>query len=129
MTAELIKAAAFMLIAAGVSILIKSYRPEYSFILTVAAGCTVLAAALLRISPYFSSLSDIFARAGTGNEYFTVVLKALGVSYITSFAADSCRDFGQSSLAAKTELCGKCAILVLCIPLITKLLDTAIGFI
>ena len=66
---------------------------------------------------------------GVEAEYFKVALKALGIGYITSFAADSCRDAGQSALASKAELAGKCAVWMLSLPLVVSVLKIAVGFI
>lgn len=65
---------------------------------------------------------------GVKTEYFAVALKALGIGYVTGFIADACRDSGQASLAAKAELAGKCAIFILSVPLISAVLETALGF-
>lgn len=66
---------------------------------------------------------------GIDNSYFKVALKALGIGYITAFIADSCRDAGQTALALKAELAGKCAIFLLSVPLVLSILETAIGFV
>ena len=66
---------------------------------------------------------------GIESDYFKVALKALGIGYITTFIADSCRDAGQANLAIKAELAGKCAIFILSVPLMLYVLDTALGFI
>ena len=52
-------------------------------------------------------------------------VKALGIAYISEFAADTCRDFGQSALAAKAEFAGKCAIFILCVPPAISVLEAA----
>ena len=66
---------------------------------------------------------------GIETEYFKVALKALGIGYVTSFIADTCRDSGQTSLASKAELAGKTAIFVLSLPILVSVLNIAVGLI
>lgn len=129
MTAEVFKIAAVVIIAALMSLLLKSYRAEYSFLLTVSAGCVILTFLFIKTVPLVNQLKSVFDKAGVNGGYFTAVLKALGISYISSFAADTCRDFGQSSLGAKAEFCGKIGILIICIPMMLDLINIALGFI
>ena len=66
---------------------------------------------------------------GFDNYIFKTVLKSLGICYITSFSADMCKDFGQTSLAGKIELAGKIAVVVISIPLINEILNSALELI
>ena len=46
-----------------------------------------------------------------------ILLKTLGVCFLTQLSADSCRDAGEGALAAKVELAGKLFIVILALPL------------
>lgn len=113
-------------ITAVASLFIKKYQPEYSLVLTLLSGACVLVALALTLGGIISELRNIFDSSKLDSEIFKVVLKALGVCYITNFAVDTCRDFGQTSLAAKVELAGKITVTVLTLPLIKGILSTAL---
>ena len=49
-------------------------------------------------------------------------LKSLKTSQVSSGSADICKDCGESAIAAKVELVGKCAIMLTALPLIRSLL-------
>jgi len=51
-------------------------------------------------------------------------LKIIGISYIVEFAVNVCKDSGESAVASKIELAGKCVILVLGITIIGNFVDT-----
>lgn len=127
MTAVVVKAMAVLLITAMMALTISAHKPEYAFILCLAGGGAVLLAVLGSVLPQVNALKNAVDNV-SGAEYFSVALKALGISYITGFVADTCRDFGQSSLAAKAELAGKCAIFILCVPLAVSVLNSALKF-
>lgn len=74
-------------------------------------------------------LQNRVSALGLAYSHFYVALKALGICVITGFIADVCRDAGQTALANKAELAGRCAVFILSLPLLSSLLDTAVGFI
>lgn len=57
--------------------------------------------------------------------YITTMLKGLGVAFLSEICAGICRDFGKSTLADGVELAGKLEIVLLCVPMITKIVGTA----
>lgn len=115
---------ALCLITAIAVAIIKQFKPELAIPTAVAAGCAVLLAALLSFSPIFSQLKSISESSGISSEYFKIMLKALGLCYLTQFASEVCMDFSQSSLASKIELCGKLALAAISLPLIVSLIKT-----
>ena len=58
-----------------------------------------------------------------------MLFKALGICYLTQFAADSCRDAGESALAVKAEIAGRIAVLLISLPLLSQVASTAMDLI
>ena len=59
------------------------------------------------------------------SEYVNVMLKALGVSFISHVCASLCRELGRPTLADFAELAGKLELLLLCIPLASRIIEYA----
>ena len=116
-------------ITAIICVILKQYKPEYALLIAL-CGCVIVLTVIVKslLTP-ISLIEQKIENSGIDNSYFKVALKALGIGYITSFIADSCRDAGQSALALKAELAGKCAIFLLSVPLVLSILETAIGFV
>ena len=55
-------------------------------------------------------------------KYIEAMIKALGVAFITHICATLCRDCGENGLASGVEFAGKLEILMLCAPLISKVI-------
>ncbi len=125
---EVFKVLAVCIVAAALCVVIRAKNAEYAFFITIAAGIGITLLVLRKIAVPITVLREKLEEYGVESEYFKVALKAVGIGYITSFTADACRDSGQTSLAAKAELAGKCAIFLLSLPLIISVLETAIGF-
>lgn len=129
MTEDVFKILAVCLVAAVLCIILKQKSGEYAMLVSVAAGVCIGLLILKNIAAPVNALREQLKEYNIKTEYFGVALKAVGIGYITSFIADACRDSGQTSLAAKAELAGKCAIFILSVPLIMSVLSTAVGFI
>jgi stage III sporulation protein AD len=62
---------------------------------------------------------------GKFDVYLPYLMKSMGISLLSTTAADLCRDSGESSIANKLELLGKCEIVLLSLPLLKELLSLA----
>lgn len=120
---------AICFIATILAVILKQYKGEYALFISLVAGLIIFVYIINSIRTPLEVIKSSLSKYGINLEYFKVAFKALLIGYITSFIADACRDSGQSSLATKAELAGKCAIFILSIPLITSVLETAVGFI
>jgi stage III sporulation protein AD len=114
------------MIAAAVALFLKQYKPEYSLIFSAVVCVSVMFFLVTAVGSIKDSLSSFFGTCDIDSDIFITVFKALGICYITDFAADLCKDFGQTSLAAKAELAGKISVVVLSLPIVRLILDTAL---
>ena len=126
---NIIAVAGIAIIAAIFAAMLKRYHQEYSIILSIAAGVIILFEIFANISPAIKQIDTLLSSAGLTSEYTAILFKALGVCFLAQFAADSCRDAGESALASKVELAGKIAIVILSLPLFESIANTAVGLI
>ena len=125
---EIFKILAICLISAVLAIVLKQQKGEYALMVALAGGAVVTLYVLKGVWTPIEYIKARLLSCGVKTEYFAVALKTLGIGYVTGFIADACRDSGQASLASKAELAGKCAIIILSVPLISAVLETALGF-
>ena len=112
------------LIGMILAVLFRQHKPEYAPLISLAAGLAVVFLLLGQLEPIFFQMEEILQQAGIGTEYIVVLLKSLGICYITQLAADTCRDAGESAIASKMELAGKITVLTLAVPYFTGMLQT-----
>lgn len=115
--------AALALISAILAVILHQYKPEYAMLLSAAAGCGILFLLLSALAPAIEQLQTIMGRAGLSMAYFKILLKGLGVCYLSQFAGDLCRDAGQTSLAGKVELAGKISVVLLALPVAMDMME------
>lgn len=64
--------------------------------------------------------------SGAG-DFPELLLKAIGCTFVTSFAANLCRDAGYGGLAVQMETVGKVYLLLLSLPVVSALLQLLEG--
>ena len=125
---EIFKILAICIITAVLAVVLKQQKGEYALMVALAGGTVVILYIIKGVLSPIEYINEKLLKSGINTQYFAVALKALGISYVTGFIADICRDSGQASLASKAELAGKCAIFIISVPLIGAVLDTALSF-
>ena len=74
-------------------------------------------------------LRETAEQAGVGEGYFSVVLKVIGIAYLTQFGAQLCADAGEGAIASKIELAGKVVMMTVAAPVLTGLLEMVMGLV
>ncbi|MDD6489112.1 MAG: SpoIIIAC/SpoIIIAD family protein [Clostridia bacterium] len=115
------------IIAAISAIALKKNAPETSVVIAISAGVIIFLFVLSDITPVINEVYKLVNNAGIDTDYGKVLLKTVGICLACQFTSDSCKDAGQSSLAARVELAGKISVLIISIPLFEKILNVATG--
>lgn len=106
-------------------LILKQYKPEWASFVRIAVTLLSIGSILTMAGGVLSSLVTLTAGTNTlDGESWTLLLKALGVAFLTETAASVCRDSGESGLAGWVETAGKLEILLLSFPLIQTVLET-----
>ena len=122
---NLVSLLAIGIIGAFLSLVLKSYKPELALAVSVATAVYLLFSAVLKVVPSISGLRDLLQSSGISLQYLSVLLKSVGICYLTQFACDICRDSGQNAVAGKLELIGRIAVCAVALPLYRELLAVA----
>ncbi len=122
----------FSIIAVGIigallSVAVKNYRPEYGVAVGVCTGVIIMLFVTENIFTSVRAIRELLEKTGIDMEYFSVILKVTGISYITRFGAELCRDAGENAIAMKIDTAGKICVMVLTIPIISGFLNIIIG--
>ena len=122
MSGVLVTAVGVLLCAAVLSTVLRTQRPELALALSIAAGTLTGGLLLKELVPLLTSLRRMSTLGGLSDGAVSVVLRAAGVCFVTQWAADTCRDAGQTALAGKAELTGRVLLLLLTVPLFQQVL-------
>ena len=120
----MIKIAAIAVMAAILAAWINTVTPDYGAWIVLGAGIFLGFSALLKLETIIGELQFLHGYFTGYGTYFKLLIKIIGITYLAEFSADLCKDAGANTLASQIELFGKLSILVLCMPIMTSLLET-----
>jgi len=121
---DIIKLVGFSIFAIFLILTLKEQRKDIALILSIAAGVGLLLFSITKMSAIIEMLDDLVLKSGINKEFFTIILKVTGISYIIEFGKNICMDAGESGVATKLEMAGKVIIISLSLPLISALINS-----
>ncbi|MGN0489238.1 MAG: SpoIIIAC/SpoIIIAD family protein [Ruminococcus sp.] len=114
-------------LTAVISLALKRYNSEISFLLAISGSVLIFLSILLNLSSVYETLTNILSTASINVTYISILLKVMGICFLTEFACDCCIDAGQKALAGNISLAGKIIVLVTAIPLYQDILNTVLS--
>lgn len=104
-------------------ITISKFNSEFKVYITVIFGIVVLFMLFNELRTYLEEILNLFARYDIKTEYFSTILKIVGIAYICDFISLLCKDLDYESVGKKVEIAGKLIILIYSVDVIKIFLD------
>lgn len=124
----LLKALGVLFITGILALVIGQKNGEFSFLIVILSVCTVGVYVLLSLKGPIEEIKEQLMGQDIEIGYFKTVLKCIAVAYISETVADTCNDFGQTALAHKAELAGKCIVFILTLPVFCEVINISLSF-
>ena len=124
---EIIQIIGIGLCALIISIILKSYRPEFSIYISIITGAIILLLVANKISAIINLLINISNKTSISNSFIKLLIKITGIAILTEYAVSICKDSGESAIASKIDIGGKVIIISMSIPIISGLLVTIVN--
>lgn len=125
---DILKIIGVAFITAICSMLLKPNKPELSFAVTVTGIIVVLLFIVDGMQNTIAAFTTLAQLTGIDNGLIKILLKTVGVGYLTEFGAGILNDFGSNAMADKVVLGGKITIMALSLPVLESLLSLIKGF-
>lgn len=125
----MIKIACIGLMAVFLAMTLKNIQSEYAMIIGIAACMILFGLSLTKLEVIMESIENLRQYVTINSMYIGIVLKVVGIAYISEFSANLCKDAGYSGIASQIEMFGKLSILVMSMPVLTTLLTTIQEFV
>lgn len=112
------------LVCAVAAFFLRGIKKEYEVPLTLAGSILLIAAALSMAEPIIEYLGELSSASPIAGEAFATLMRVLGIAMLTRVAADICRDMGTPSVASSLELVARLEIMLLCLPLVSSVMES-----
>jgi len=119
---DMLKLSGIAITGALAALLLRQHRNSVGTVVALAAGVMIILLLLQPLQDAVQGLSSIARSGGLSDGYLTQLMKVGGVSLLTDFAAQTCRDAGETGLAVKVELAGRVLLIGLALPFMEALL-------
>lgn len=120
---EIFKIVAIALTGVILAALMKTINKDIALYVILATVMVLLLSIVDDLIKALEFIKGIYDNVTYGKTFFPIILKVLAVAYIADFAAQICKDAGESAVAGKVEMAGKVIIFCLAIPVLTSILE------
>ncbi|MFT3985632.1 MAG: SpoIIIAC/SpoIIIAD family protein [Lachnospiraceae bacterium] len=125
---DVVKICALCICVVFIAVQFKGGKAEYGIYLCTFLALLLLFASLARFAEVVERLEELKGYLGTQNLYLGTLVKVVVITYLSEFAGSLCKDAGYQSIAGQIEIFSKITILLLSVPVLVTLMETAVDF-
>ena len=107
---------------------LKQYNAEFANLISICGGIIVFFIVCDELVEIIDFLLSVYEFSNIDNSIIKLLLKIVGIGYITEFMADIAEDFGNKIISSKVLLGGKIIICGMTVPVIKELLSMLFAF-
>ncbi|MBE7010381.1 MAG: stage III sporulation protein AD [Ruminococcaceae bacterium] len=109
------------------SLLIKEHKPVLGVCVGMVTATVIFTSVLAQLSSVIDVVNLLAERLSVNEEYITIIIRIIGMTYVAQFASEICRDAGQNAVARKIELAGKIVTVATGLPILLAVLNLLLG--
>lgn len=117
-----------VLVGVLLAIKLKGLGSSLGVYLSVALSLFVLFYILNRMTYVVDFLENVMDGIGIERGYLEILLKLIGISYISEFTSNICKEAGFISVAGQVEIAGKLTMMVISMPVLFAIVETVTEF-
>ena len=125
---DIVRIAALGIVGALLGILLKGQKKEYELFVTLGVSLCIFYFIISKLELVLGVINKMQEYVELDTGYIAILVKMIGITYVSEFSANLCRDAGYQAVAGQIEMFGKLSILVISMPVLLVLLETLEGF-
>ena len=120
---EIVKIASMALLGVLTALLLKQVKNEYSVLIGLAMALFICGSVVTYLLEVIRSLEGVWLSVSSGTEVFQLVLRMMGITYISDLTAGICKESGYMLLSNQVTLAGKIGVLLTGFPVLMDLVQ------
>ena len=120
----MVKIALVAITGMTLAIMVGSMRKDFSIWITIVCGMIIFFFGISNFEYIVDMFQELTDYIGINEVYIKVILKMIGIAYLSEFTASICKDAGQSTIASQVDFFGKMSMIVVSLPVLQSLLET-----
>lgn len=110
-------------------LLLKDIHFTFAFLLITIASILLFLFIIDQLRQVISVILFISDQTSISHQHIQILLKVVGITYITEIGANLSKDAGLQSIASKVELIGKLLIIILALPIIYSIIELVMSIV
>ncbi len=102
---------------------LKVHKAEYSLFVSMTVCICIFIYIISKIEILYQYAVSLEEMLPVDKKYLAMILKMVGITYVSEFSIHLCKDAGYGVIAAQIELFAKISILVISMPVLMSFLD------
>lgn len=120
---EIIKISILGILCVILALQFKAQKPEFGLLIGISISLLIFGFSLGQIKSLVSQFEQLKQYVGGAGNYFGVLVKVIGITYICEFSAGICKDAGFGAVSDQIEILGKLSVLFAGMPLLFAVLQ------
>lgn len=116
------------IVAIILAIMFKKQREEFALYIAIGASMIILILGIGKLEVILDAINRLQGYIQLNSAYIGILIKIVGITYVTEISSSLCKDAGYQSIADQIELVGKLSILAISMPILLAILDTINNF-
>ena len=125
----MLKTALLGILTIIIAMAMRQGKAEYATFVSLTGSILIAWIAVRLLDSITGSLERLERLLHLDMEYVGLLMKMIGVTYLSDFASSLCRDAGYSAVAGQIELVGKLTILTIGMPIVLALFELMVDMI
>lgn len=111
------------IVTAVLAVMLRSQSPHSAMLLSVAAGAIIILSLLKHLPDTLSGIQSVLADGGINTADIAILLKVMGICFVTEFTCDCVTEAGLLSLSTNISFAGKILVLLTSLPLFQNIIN------
>ncbi|MCI5732009.1 MAG: stage III sporulation protein AD [Eubacterium sp.] len=120
----MVKIAVLGLVTIFLTMIAGSVKREYGIAVMIGAALLLGVYSISSIEMVVTRIREFESAIGLEKEYLDILLRMLGIAYLTQFVVSLCRDAGNGAVAGQISIVGKISMMLVSFPVLEALLKT-----
>lgn len=125
----MLKTALLGILTIIIAMAMRQGKAEYATFVSFTGSILIAWIAVRLLDGITGSLERLEKLLHLDMEYVALLMKMIGVTYLSEFASSLCRDAGYSAVAGQIELVGKLTILTIGMPIVLALFELMVDMV
>ena len=110
------------IMTAVLAVMLRQQSPHSALLLSLASGAVIILSILKNVPDLLSGVQAILSDSGIDTQSVAVLLKVVGICFVTEFTCDCVTEAGMLSLSTNISFAGKILVLFTALPLFQNIL-------